>query len=103
MFALNLLMDKDIPIVTIIGKAGCGKTLLALACGLEQVLESENYKKLLVSRPVQPLGKDLGYLPGTMEEKMKPWLTPMQDNLEFLLGDSRDTMELMIEQGKIEI
>jgi len=103
MFALNLLMDKNIPIVTIIGKAGCGKTLLALACGLEQVLENENYKKLLVSRPVQPLGKDLGYLPGTMEEKMKPWLTPMQDNLEFLLGDSRDTMELMIEQGKIEI
>tara|TARA_Y100001973_G_scaffold79520_1_gene116868 strand:- start:490 stop:1797 length:1308 start_codon:yes stop_codon:yes gene_type:complete len=102
-FALNLLMDKEIPIVTMIGKAGCGKTLLAIAAGLEQVLEQGEYKKLVVSRPVQPMGKDIGYLPGSMEEKMRPWLLPVQDNLEFLLGDAKDTMGLMLDQGKIEI
>jgi len=103
MFALNLLMDKEIPIVTMIGQAGCGKTLLAIAAGLEQVLESNTYKKLVVSRPVQPMGKDIGYLPGTFEEKMRPWLMPVQDNLEFLLGDQKDTMGMMMEQGSIEI
>ena len=102
-FALNLLMNKEIPIVTMIGKAGCGKTLLAIAAGLEQVLEQGEYKKLVVSRPVQPMGKDIGFLPGTLEEKMKPWLLPVQDNLEFLLGDAKDTMGLMLDQGKIEI
>jgi len=103
MFALNLLMDKKIPIVTMIGQAGCGKTLLAIAAGLEQVLDSNSYKKLVVSRPVQPMGKDIGYLPGSLEEKMRPWLMPVQDNLEFLLGDQKDTMGLMMEQGTIEI
>tara|TARA_R110000824_G_scaffold5670_2_gene26030 strand:+ start:8931 stop:10244 length:1314 start_codon:yes stop_codon:yes gene_type:complete len=102
-FALNLLMDKEIPIVTMIGKAGCGKTLLAIAAGLEQVLEKDEYKKLVVSRPVQPMGKDIGYLPGSLEEKMRPWLLPVQDNLEFLLGDTKDQMGLMLDQGKIEI
>ena len=103
MFALNLLMDSSIPIVTMIGQAGCGKTLLAIAAGLEQVVEDSKYKKLVVSRPVQPMGKDIGYLPGSLEEKMRPWLMPVQDNLEFLLGDQRGTMELMMDQGTIEI
>ena len=103
MFALDLLLNKDISIVTMIGKAGCGKTLLAIAAGLEQVLETNQYKKLLVSRPVQPMGKDIGYLPGSLEEKMRPWLLPVQDNLEFLLGDQKDTLGHMLVQGKIEI
>ena len=63
-FALNLLSDPEVPIVTLVGKAGCGKTLLAIAVGLDQVIEQQKYKKLIVSRPVQPMGKDIGYLPG---------------------------------------
>jgi len=105
MFALDLLMDPDIPVVSIIGRAGSGKTLLALAAGLEQVLEdrNKNYKKLVVSRPIQPMGKDIGFLPGTLEEKMNPWLMPVQDNLEYLMAGDRTTMELMFENGTIEI
>jgi PhoH-like ATPase len=104
MFALELLMDPNISIITMIGKAGCGKTLLALASGLEQILEEDKrYKKLVVSRPVQPLGNDIGFLPGTLEEKMKPWLMPIRDNLEFLMGDNKQTMDLMFENGTIEV
>ena len=84
-FALDLLSNHEIPVITLVGKAGCGKTLLAIAAGLDQVLEQQKYKKLIISRPVQPLGKDIGYLPGTMEEKMRPWLMPIQDNIEFLM------------------
>ena len=103
MFGLDLLMDPEIPIVTLIGKAGCGKTLLALAAGLEQVLESNIYKKLVVSRPVQPLGKDIGYLPGTMEEKMRPWLMPVQDNLDFLLNGKKDNISYLYDDGTIQV
>jgi PhoH-like ATPase len=104
-FALNLLMNPDVPIITMTGKAGCGKTLLAIAAGLEQIMEDKNkrYKKLVVSRPVQPVGKDIGFLPGTLEEKMSPWLMPIQDNLEFLLGDNKETIEMLYENGTIEI
>ena len=102
-FALNLLLNEDVPIVTMFGKAGCGKTLLALASGLEQVLEKNKYKKLVVSRPVQPLGKDIGYLPGTLEEKMRPWLMPIQDNLDFLLDGQKTTMGMFFDDGTIEI
>ncbi len=70
-------------------KAGSGKTLLAIAAGLDQVLDENIYKKLVVSRPVQPLGKDIGHLPGTMEEKMAPWLMPIQDNIEFLMDGKK--------------
>ena len=103
-FGLNLLLDTTVPVVTLIGKAGCGKTLLALAAGLHQVLEHDApYKKLVVSRPVQPLGKDIGYLPGTMEEKMKPWLMPIQDNVDFLLNGKKDNMSHFFEDGTIQI
>ena len=102
-FALDLLMDRDVPLVTIIGKAGCGKTLLALAAGLEQVLEKSVYKRLVVSRPVQPLGKDIGFLPGTMEEKMKPWLMPVQDNIDFLMNGQKTNMDMFFQNGTIEI
>ena len=102
-FALNLLADPEVPIITLVGKAGCGKTLLAIAAGLDQVLEKQRYKKLIVSRPVQPLGKDIGYLPGTMEEKMRPWLMPIQDNIDFLLNGKSKSMEMFFDDGTIQI
>ena len=102
-FALNLLGDPEVPIVTLVGKAGCGKTLLAIAVGLDQVLEQQKYKKLIVSRPVQPMGKDIGYLPGTMEEKMKPWLMPIQDNIEFLMDGKKNSMSMFFDDGTIQV
>ena len=102
LFALNLLMNPKVPVVSLIGRAGSGKTLLAMAAGLQQVLETEQYKKLVVSRPVQPMGKDIGFLPGTMEEKMRPWLMPVQDNLEFLMSD-KTAFNMYLDQGVIEI
>ena len=102
-FALEMLLDPSIPIVTIIGKAGCGKTLLAMAAGLEQVLEHQKYNRLVVSRPVQPMGKDIGFLPGTLEEKMRPWLMPIQDNLDFLMNGKKNNMEIFFEDGTIQI
>jgi PhoH-like ATPase len=102
-FAFDLLMDQDIKIVSLIGKAGSGKTLCALAAGLEQILQQKIYSKLIVSRPVQPMGKDIGFLPGTLEEKMTPWLAPVQDNLEFLMGSDKEHLKLYVEQGVIEM
>ena len=85
-FALDLLTDPDVPLVSIIGKAGSGKTLLALASGLQQCFgetaNDANYSRVIVTKPVEPVGKDIGFLPGTMEEKMMPWLAPIQDNLK---------------------
>lgn len=88
--AIDLLMNPDIPLITITGKAGTGKTLLAVAAGLRQTVDEENYRKLLVSRPVFPMGKDIGYLPGTVEEKLNPWMQPIFDNLEFLFSIGND-------------
>jgi len=85
-FALDLLLDPEIQLVTLIGKAGTGKTLLALAAGLHMVADERVYDRLLVTRPVIPLGKDIGFLPGDIEEKMGPWMQPIIDNLDFLLG-----------------
>ena len=103
-YALNLLMDPMVPVVSLIGKAGSGKTLLALAAGLEQTLGSEpRYKKMVVTKPVEPVGKDIGFLPGTLEEKMMPWLAPIQDNLQFLMGDDKMTLDMYHEKGQIEV
>ena len=77
--------------------------MLAIAAGLEQVLEKDVYKKLVVSRPVQPLGKDIGYLPGTMEEKMRPWLMPIQDNLDFLMNGKKNNMDMFFDDGTIQV
>jgi PhoH-like ATPase len=85
-FALDLLLDAAVPLVTLVGKAGTGKTLLALAAGLHQVADERLYERLLVTRPVISLGKEMGYLPGDLEEKMAPWMQPIIDNLDFLLG-----------------
>tara|TARA_R110000824_G_scaffold3309_4_gene15652 strand:+ start:406 stop:1731 length:1326 start_codon:yes stop_codon:yes gene_type:complete len=103
-FALELLLDPDVPIVSLIGKAGSGKTLCALAAGLQQVMGEESpYNRMIVSRPIMPMGKDLGYLPGTMEEKMAPWLAPIQDNLRFLFGDDNLMLTQYMQKKIIEI
>jgi PhoH-like ATPase len=104
-FAYDLLFDDDIPLVSLIGRAGSGKTLIAIAAGLEQTLglQERKYKKIVVSRPIQPLGKDIGFLPGSMHEKMLPWLMPIQDNMQFILGNDRTMLTSYLESGEIEI
>jgi PhoH-like ATPase len=102
-FALDMLMDPEIKIVSILGRAGGGKTLIAIAAALQQILADTTYKKLIVSRPVQPMGRDIGFLPGTLEEKMTPWLAPVQDNLEFLMGDDKEHLKMLVEKGTIEM
>jgi len=103
-FALDLLMNPDIDIITLVGKAGSGKTLCAIAAALEQTMEGDNiYKRVIVSRPIQPMGKDIGYLPGTMEEKMNPWLAPIEDNLRFLMGNDKETLQMYMDSGTIEV
>lgn len=87
-FAFDLLLDDDVKLVTLVGKAGTGKTLLAIAAGLLKTADDNMYNRLLVSRPVFPLGKDIGFLPGELEEKLLPWMQPIYDNIEFLMGVS---------------
>jgi PhoH-like ATPase len=101
-FAIDLLYDESISLISLIGKAGTGKTLTAIAAGLDLVLDKSDYKKLIVSRPVMPMGKDIGFLPGSLEEKMMPWLAPVQDNLETLLG-GKEHFKMFQEKGVIEI
>jgi PhoH-like ATPase len=88
-YALDLLLNDEIKLVSLVGKAGTGKTLLALAAGLQKTTEEQAFHKLLVSRPIFPLGRDIGYLPGDIEEKLNPWMQPIYDNLELLLGLSK--------------
>ena len=83
-FALNLLMNPEVDFVTLLGQAGTGKTLLALATGLSQTLEHKRYSEIIVTRATVPVGEDIGYLPGTEEEKMQPWMGALEDNLEVL-------------------
>ena len=86
-FAVELLMNPEIQVVTLVGQAGTGKTLLALAAALEQVVERSIYKKIFVARPIIPMGKDLGYLPGGEKEKLRPWVQPIYDNFDFLASN----------------
>ena len=106
-FAMDLLMDPTVPVVSLVGKAGSGKTLLALAAALQQTFgDTANdrvYNRIVVTKPVEPMGKDIGFLPGTMEEKMMPWLAPIQDNLQFLFGNDRMTLDMHIDEGRIEV
>jgi len=83
--ALELLMDDSVHLVTLVGKAGTGKTLLALAAGLEKTLNQKRYDRILVTRPIMPFGKDIGYLPGHKEEKLANWMMPIFDNLTYLM------------------
>jgi PhoH-like ATPase len=107
--ALDLLLCDDVKLVTLVGKAGTGKTMLALAAGLQKVVEEQLYSKLLVSRPIFPLGRDVGYLPGDIEEKLNPWMQPIYDNVEFLMGLSKTerkngrSYQELIDMGYIEI
>ena len=107
--ALEILLDPEVSIVTLMGKAGTGKTLLALAAGLQMMMDENTYTKLLVSRPIFPMGKDIGYLPGTAQEKLEPWMQPIFDNLEFLIDSpiSKHSRikgyEALMEQGLINI
>jgi len=88
-YALDLMLNDEVKLVTVVGKAGTGKTLLAIATGLHKVTEENLYQKLLVSRPIFPLGRDIGYLPGDVEQKLNPWMQPIFDNVEFLMNLSR--------------
>ncbi len=109
-FALDLLFDDSVKLVTLVGFAGVGKTLAVLAAGLEQVLgRKKKYKNLLVCRPIQPVGKDVGFLPGTLAEKMEPWIAPIKDNLRFLITEGKSgkfneqILQDYFDQGIIEI
>jgi PhoH-like ATPase len=105
-FALEILLDDAVKIVTLVGRAGTGKTLLTIAVGLEKVLEKKLYSKLLITRPVVPMGLDIGYIPGSKEEKLRPWMQPIYDNLDYLFR-KRDDMGSMtdhlIHRGVIEV
>lgn len=97
--ALELLLDPKVDLITLIGQAGTGKTLLALAAGLECVINRSSHEKLLVSRPVIPMGQDIGYLPGTKDEKLLLWMQPIFDNLTYLMRhDKRDSDENSVQQ-----
>ncbi len=87
--ALELLMDPNISIVTLVGQAGTGKTLLALAAAMESTINAHRYDKILVSRPIIPMGKDLGYMPGDKDEKLRHWMQPIFDNLTYIMGGGR--------------
>ena len=103
-FALDALLDPDIPFVTLVGIAGTGKTLLALAAGLYNILENKVYDRLLVSKPVIPMRKDIGYIPGGIEEKMRPWLQSIYDNLDFLFkGKGKKPDEYLTKRDLLEI
>ncbi len=106
-FALEMLLDDRLKIVTLVGKAGTGKTILALAAGLEKVFEEGGkYNRLLITRPIVPLGNDLGYLPGDKEDKIRPWMQPIYDNLEYLCNEHirpSGSTEYLLNSGKIEL
>jgi PhoH-like ATPase len=105
-FAIDILQDDNVKVITLVGSAGTGKTLLALAVGLEKVLEEGVYSRFLVTRPVIPMGNDLGYLPGNKEEKLRPWMQPIYDNLEFLFRNCPDAfgiLEDLQQRGVLEM
>ncbi len=107
--AIELLCDPRVELVTLVGTAGTGKTLIALACGLMQVTKEPRYDKVLVSRPIMPLGKDIGYLPGSKEEKLGHWMLPIYDNLAYLLtrkgskGEVGKKVDEFLRTGAVEL
>lgn len=105
--ALDLLLDDRVKLVSLMGMAGTGKTLLAIAAGLVKCLEEGVYTRMLVARPIYPMGRDIGYLPGTVNEKLKPWMQPVFDNLEYLLAGYDSTnfgkMNDLLNSGIIEV
>ena len=112
MFALELLLNDAVPLVTLVGKAGTGKTLLAIAAGLHKVADERLYSRLLISRPVIPMGKDLGYLPGDISDKLSPWMQPLYDNFDLIFGTDNSAKkpshwrrghEELLERGLLQI
>lgn len=105
-FAMDCLLNDDILFVSLVGKAGTGKTLLALAAGLYKTLDEGRFQRLLVSRPIFPMGRDIGYLPGDVEQKLNPWMQPIFDNIEFLMGSDKKAAgraQELINQGMVNI
>ena len=108
-FAFELLLCDDISLVTLIGLPGAGKTLLALAAGLQKTVEERQFRRLYIARPIIPMGKDIGFLPGTKEEKLSSWMGAINDNLEFLMDkgheDSKvdEKIDYLFESGQIEV
>ena len=106
-FALDMLMRPEVQLCTLIGKAGTGKTLMALATGLERVVSDNTYRRLLVSRPILPMGRDLGFLPGDINEKLAPWMQPIKDNFEFLTSvnaaNDTYTYEGLVSDGLVQL
>ena len=105
-FALDSLLNDEILLVSLVGKAGTGKTMLAIAAGLHKTLEDGRYQRLLVSRPIFPMGRDIGYLPGDIEQKLNPWMQPIFDNVEFLMGADKKAAgraQELINQGMLNI
>jgi PhoH-like ATPase len=107
LMAFNLLLDRAVSLVTLVGKAGTGKTLLAIAAGLKKVLVDKEYSRVLVTRPVIPMGKDIGYLPGVKSEKLSPWMQPLFDNLEYILSvyskQNAKSIDQLIDSQMIEL
>jgi PhoH-like ATPase len=111
-FAFELLLQDSISLVTLVGKAGTGKTLLAIAAGVQKVADERLYSRLLIARPIVPLGRDIGYLPGDVREKLNPWMQPLYDNFDLIFGTQdlrgrpehwRRGHEEMIDQGLLQI
>jgi len=107
-FAIELLLDENIKLVTLLGTAGTGKTLMSLACGLQKAVDEHVHRRLIICRSVIPVGKDIGYLPGTKEEKLATWMGAIYDNLEFIMDrkhqdDAAVKFEYLLQQEKIEI
>ena len=111
LFALELLLDDSVNLVTLNGVAGTGKTLMALACGLKMTLDDRHYNKLLVSRPIFPMGKELGFLPGDLETKLNPWMKPIFDNLDFIFSGNENQnkqgkgsqVQRLVDSGTLEV
>lgn len=107
-FALDALLNHEVNLVSLVGKAGTGKTLLAIAAGLESAIGQQHYSRVLVSRPIVPMGRDLGFLPGDVNEKLGPWMQPIFDNIDFLFGNQRannqtTTWDELINQGLLHV
>jgi PhoH-like ATPase len=108
-FALDALLDESVRLVTLVGKAGTGKTLLALVAGLQKCIDDLCYKRMLVSRPIMPLGRDIGFLPGSKDEKLSHWMQPVFDNLNFIFdnsvteGSPNEQLEFLMRNEKISL